>query len=432
MNELSRFLREFEKGNFLRLFMPGHQGRCSFLNNNLSPKLDLTEIKGADNLYYSKGVIKSLEEKISKLFEANCFVSAFGSTLCIQTILWLLKNRKFVVLRGAHFSFFNTAAILSISFKLIGNFKEINFLEIKDSLLNFEKGAVLFVTSPNYYGESLNIKKLREICNETGAILVVDAAHGAHFKFLENFKHPISLGADFCCSSFHKTLPALTGSAILLIRDGFFKRSEVKHAMALFGSSSPSYLIMDSIGLCADWLEIFAVESFKKLEQRKEKLIKSFNLIFKKTDPSKLVLDCFFVCGGVFSVVEILKKHRIVPEFFNFRFVVFILTPFLKEEDWKRLEFFLKELKPKNEKLNEEEMFYEEFNFKRAVSLKEAVSLKSEEVEIEKANFRVFADMLFWEIPGVLLLTYGEIITKKVISYFKKKGVRKLKVLKKF
>ena len=428
MNSLSRFLRKFENDNFLRLFMPGHQGKCSFLNNNISLKLDLTEINGADNLYAPEGIIKSLEEKISSLFSSNCFVSASGSTLCIQTILWLLKNRKFVVLRGAHFSFFNAAAILSISFKLIGNFKDVNFLEVKKALLAFGKGSVLFVTSPNYYGESLNIKKFREICNETGTILVVDAAHGAHFGFLKNFKHPISLGADFCCSSFHKTLPALTGAAILLMKDGFFKRSEVKHAMAIFGSSSPSYLIMDSIGLCADWLEKHAAQEFLKLEQRKEKLIKKFNLVFKKTDPSKLVLDCFFVCGGVFSVVETLKKHKIVPEFYNFRFVVFVLTPFLEEEDWKRLEFFLKELKPQKNK-SEEKQFYECFNFKRAVSLKDAVSLKSEEIAIEKANSRVFADLLFWEIPGVLLLTYGEIITKKAITYFEKKGVKKVRVL---
>ena len=148
LNSLSSFLRKFEKSKTLRLFMPGHQGKCVFLNKNFSPKLDITEIKNADSLYESNGVIKNLEEKISKLYNSTCYISAGGSSLLIQTILWLLKDRKFIVFRGTHFSFFNVAAILSISFYLIGNHTTLSFLEIRKAFLKVGKGAVLFLTSP--------------------------------------------------------------------------------------------------------------------------------------------------------------------------------------------------------------------------------------------------------------------------------------------
>ena len=113
-NELSSFLEEYVKQDSLRLFMPGHQGRCSFLNKNISPIYDITEIKGADYLYNSLGVIKNLEDKISKLYFSDAYISASGSTLCIFTILWLLRKRKFIANRSAHISFYNAAALFSI------------------------------------------------------------------------------------------------------------------------------------------------------------------------------------------------------------------------------------------------------------------------------------------------------------------------------
>ena len=58
----------------------------------------------------------------------------------------------------------------------------------------------------------------------------------------------MDLGADICCDSAHKTLPVLTGGAYLHISKNApeYFRACAKHAMALFGSTSPSYLILAS------------------------------------------------------------------------------------------------------------------------------------------------------------------------------------------
>lgn len=410
----------------MRLFMPGHQGKCLYLNENISPLLDLTEIKGADNLFFPEGIIKKLEDLISNLFCSECYISTGGSTSLIQTILWIFKEREFVVQRGAHYSFFNAAGIFSIEPTIIGDYRSVSLLEIENALLKAKKGSVLFLTSPNYYGEILDILNIKKICEKFNTVLVVDCAHGAHLRFLKENKNPIFLGADVCCCSFHKTLPALTGSAVLQIRKGLFKREVIKKAMALFLTSSPSYLIMDSIGLCLDWLLEFGFSAFLELEEKKEWLIKSLNLNFLKTDPSKIVLDCSNLKLDVFNVVDFLRSFKIEPEFYNYRFICFIVSPFLKEEDWEKLKFVLNMLETKKEK-NKKNF---KFNFKRVCGLKEALRKEKETVKIEYACGRVFADIVFSEIPGVLVLTYGELITKEIVSYLKQKGVLKISVLK--
>ena len=67
------------------------------------------------------------------------------------------------------------------------------------------------------------------------------------------------------CSA-HKTLPVLTGGAWLNIGDPRFV-SDAKDAMALFGSTSPSYLVMASLDLCTRWIEQESKDAYRDLER---------------------------------------------------------------------------------------------------------------------------------------------------------------------
>ena len=109
--------------------------------------------------------------------------------------------------------------------------------------------AAVYITSPDYLGFTSDISALAEVCHKRGVMLLVDNAHGAYLKFLTPSRHPIDLGADMCADSAHKTLPVLTGGAYLHISHSctpaLAKRA--KSALALFGSSSPSYIILASL-----------------------------------------------------------------------------------------------------------------------------------------------------------------------------------------
>ena len=102
----------------------------------------------------------------------------------------------------------------------------------------------MYVTSPDYLGGMQDVAALAEVCHRYGTLLAVDNAHGAYLRFLRPSRHPLDLGADLCCDSAHKTLSVLTGGAYLHIaRTAPTSLAEnAKEALALFGSTSPSYL----------------------------------------------------------------------------------------------------------------------------------------------------------------------------------------------
>jgi arginine/lysine/ornithine decarboxylase len=112
---------------------------------------------------------------------------------------------------------------------------------VKTALGEHPDCRAVFLTSPDYFGALCDIWAIAKICREKNAALLVDNAHGAHLGLFSGL-HPMALGADACCDSLHKTLPALTGAALLHLRDEK-KAPLARRRMPLFGSTSPSYLI---------------------------------------------------------------------------------------------------------------------------------------------------------------------------------------------
>lgn len=119
--------------------------------------------------------------------------------------------------------------------------------------------TAVYLTSPDYLGNCLNLQNLAAVCHKFGVLLAVDNAHGAYLKFLPESRHPMDLGVDLCCDSAHKTLPVLTGGAYLHLAKhlpGWFAQ-RAKISLSLFGSSSPSYLILQSLDAANGQMEIF-------------------------------------------------------------------------------------------------------------------------------------------------------------------------------
>ena len=102
----------------------------------------------------------------------------------------------------------------------------------------------MYVTSPDYLGGQSDVAALAEVSHRHGVPLLADNAHGAYLRFLSPSRHPMDLGADLCCDSAHKTLPVLTGGAYLHVGRAAPEpfRENARRALALFGSTSPSYL----------------------------------------------------------------------------------------------------------------------------------------------------------------------------------------------
>ena len=247
--------------------MPGHKGRgplgCE--------ELDITEIAGADELYEAEGIIAQSEANATQLFgTARTYYSTEGSSQCIRAMLHLALQMRpakagrpvLLAARNAHKALLYAAALLDFDIQWLWPAPDAAgalctcpvepeaLASALDELAAEGRTPFgVYLTSPDYLGFVQDVAGLSAVCHAHGLPLLVDNAHGAYLHFLkEGSRHPIQLGADLCCDSAHKTLPVLTGGAYLHLGSSVqADEAAVRNALALFGSTSPSYLILQSL-----------------------------------------------------------------------------------------------------------------------------------------------------------------------------------------
>lgn len=344
------FVTEYLAHSPVRLHMPGHKG-CAFFGPE---DRDLTEIPGADSLYEASGVIAESEANASALFGCPTFYSTEGSSQCIRAMLFLAMqhakrhNRPFRILaaRNVHKTFLSAVALLDADVQWLYDAVPSYLCAcaapalVEQAIKRYEPSA-LYLTSPDYLGNMLDLTPIAEICHAHGVLLLVDNAHGAYLRFLTPSQHPIDLGADLCCDSAHKTLAALTGGAYLhLSRSHADLSRDAKDALLLFGSTSPSYLILQSLDRVNPTLMTLPkqLQSFlPQLDALKARLSASRWTLFGN-EPQKLTIrpKARGVTGT--QLAAHLEDHGIWCEFADPDFTVCMLTPQNDPRDLARLE----------------------------------------------------------------------------------------------
>ncbi len=435
------FVKGYAKSNALKLHIPGHKGKEMLGFEGL----DITEIDGADSLYEASGIIAESEKNASELFSCDTYYSTEGSSQCIRAMMHLVSlharnmGEKAYVLAGrnAHKTFHSAIALLDIDVDWICPSEAENYLSCNITAENLSKildnmnrkPTAVYITSPDYLGNMLDIASLSKVCHENGILLVVDNAHGAYLKFLTPSKHPIDLGADICCDSAHKTLPVLTGGAYLHLSDSFANEvgAQVKNVLSLFGSTSPSYLILQSLDMANAYLENYSekLNSFIPLvDSLKNKLINhGYELYGNETLKITVQTKKYGYYGYDFA--KILNENGIVCEFSDPDFVVLMLTPEI--DDLDRVVDIMLSIP----RLNEISELMPKFSVaKRAVSIREAVLSPFESVSIDECIGRVVAITSVGCPPAVPIAVAGEVIDENTIKCFKYYGIDKCNVIK--
>jgi len=326
MGRLNDTISDYAKKDPVRFHMPGHKGRPLYAPDYA---LDVTELFFTDNLYDPDpgiNIINELENRVSKCFfknkDVNSFISCAGATLCIQGAALALakskKRAKYIICdRASHISFVNAISLLDI--KPVWVCPDEDFAEKIGVYAQKNKNIIgVFVTSPDYYGAMKDIKRIAEECKKNSLPLAVDNSHGAHLAFHNGGgMHPINLGADISVDSIHKTLPVLTGAAILHADKKF---DGMKQCINAFASTSPSYLILQSIEKAVDLLEKRGHEEHARLmgeinlfRQRAESLGFAFDTGGLR-DPFRIVLNCG---GAGEKLYYFLSEKNIFCEFFT-------------------------------------------------------------------------------------------------------------------
>lgn len=285
MDRLYERLVSYSKEDYYPMHMPGHKRNTGMLKMVNPYSIDITEIEGFDNLHQAQGILKQLSDRLGKLYHAGrSFPLVNGSTAGILAGISAAARRgdKVLIARNCHKAVYHAVLLRELNpvycypqqNDKIPFYCGINAREIEDALIKHGDITLVVITSPTYEGVVSDIKEIADTVHRYGAILLVDEAHGAHFGFHESFpKSAVGLGADIVIQSLHKTLPAFTQTSVLHVnRAGLEHR--IEQYLAIYESSSPSYLLMAGIDRCIGLMETQGKELFDAYD----KMLKEFYL----------------------------------------------------------------------------------------------------------------------------------------------------------
>ena len=436
---IADFVRRYADSEMVRAHMPGHKGR-PFLG---CEALDITEIRGADSLYEADGIIRRSESCAGELFGSGRTVySTEGSSQCIRAMLYLALScgngsRTVVAARNVHRAFVYAAALLDFeivwlwpeqSASLCGCPVSSGALERTLAALPAPPAAV-YLTSPDYLGGMADISALAEVCRKRGTLLAVDNAHGAYLRFLEPSLHPLDLGADLCCDSAHKTLPVLTGGAYLHIgrTAPASLRESAKTAMAMFGSTSPSYLTLSSLDLCNRYLADGYRNRLRKTCGRLDEARKTLAAAGWQLEPSDPLRLTIKVPSGTTGgqLADRLRENGAECEYAEADFLVLMLTPENSAADIERLISALGTNDDAYAPLPPLPLSRGE----QVCSVREALFAPRETVPAAQSLGRVCGAPTVGCPPAIPIAVSGERIGPEALELFRRYGVEQVEVL---
>ena len=437
------FVSHYADSKTTRFHMPGHKGRALL---GFEP-FDITEVKGADALYEADGIIAESEAIATELFgSGRTLFSTEGSSQCIRAMLYLCASMEqsgekplVVAARNVHKAFVYAAALLDLEVEWLfpeGDSRSLCSCIISPELLEKtlsslpRKPVAVYLTCPDYLGGMADIKALAEVCHRHGTLLAVDNAHGAYLRFLEPCLHPLDLGADLCCDSAHKTLPVLTGGAYLQISKNAPAHfaPQAKQALELFGSTSPSYLIMASLDSCNAYLSHGYKERLQATCQRLQAIRQDLTQKgwkLEATDPLRITIHAPDGCSAV-ELAERLRQNNIECEYADPEFLVLMITPENSEDDFRKL---LTALGSNNLPYSPKEML-PMAKAESALSIRQALFSAHTTIPAEQALGCICAAPAVSCPPAIPIAVPGEIIGETALELCRYYGFDTVEVVK--
>ena len=422
---------------------PSHKGRAEMLSVfGDALKLDVTELPDTGSLYDGTGPIAKAEKEASRLFgTAGTFFSAGGNTLAIQAMIKLAApcGRKIIAGRVIHRSAVNAMILLDLQPIWVwpradagsGLPGRIYAQDVEKALAENPHAAAVYLTCPDYYGVMCDIREISKTAKKYNVPVIVDNAHGAHLGFIGQGLHPLSRGAAMSACSAHKTLPVLTGGAWLNVKDEKYV-GDARGAMALFGSTSPSYLTMLSLDLCRVWLEKEGRAAFSELERQVDDVKsfavgRGFGIPKGECDPVRIALNTAQYGIGGNAAAEYMRTCGVEPEYSDDSYVILIPSPFNTEEDFEKLKNSLSSM-PNGKVQGREHVLPSPP--KAVMSPRETYFSETAVLPLREAVGRVSAEAACPCPPGVPVVMPGEIISSESAEFLNKYNISFIKVVK--
>jgi len=292
---------------------PAHSGVLS--------QEDITELSYSGNLLSREGAIGESERLTARAYGADeAFYITSGATTAVHAAMSVFSGGTFLVFGQAHKSVFSGLRKFA---------KDAYYLGEREGLkkaLATVAPEVLLITSPDYFGNVLDIPEISRLCKVKNVRLIIDAAHGSHFAFCSKLPLTASLYGDLVIHSLHKTMPVLTGGALLLCKNEYSERAQF--ALGELHTTSPSYPVMLSIERAVASMsaqgERLWTETVRTVEEFSMILPAPYEVV-KNDDPTRLVLRSPYAGDAVAAGLE---ERGIFSEMSYQNTVVMIVTPY--------------------------------------------------------------------------------------------------------
>lgn len=443
-------LKEYSTTDAYPFHMPGHKRQLSGDILSDISQIDITEIDGFDDLHDPNGMLKEAQDKASALYGSeDSFFLVNGSTCGILSAIAACVPRDgwLMMARNCHKSVYH-AALLG-GFKTVYIYPEeedgfsfcqgIKLDQIERAVRDFskihpgEKISALVLTSPTYEGVLSDVAQIVKFMHKKEIPVIVDEAHGAHLGLAQGIpENSCKAGADLVIHSLHKTLPAMTQTALLHVNGSLVNRDRLRHFLSIYQTSSPSYVLMASIDKAVTMMRENGEEYFHNFLQRRRKLMNALQgckrlCVYQEEgiDPCKLVISTKgSKINGKMLYDTLRLKYGLQFEMAAGDYVVAILTVMDTEEGFQRLAQAILEIDAKTEACRLPEITENIFKLPEAgvvytierASLEEAYRW----MPYDQAKGRISGGFVFVYPPGIPILAPGERILPEHIQSLKR------------
>lgn len=446
-------LKKYSESNAYGFHMPGHKRQVGEFINPY--KIDITEIHEFDDLHHPNpaGILSKAQERAARLYgaeETHFLVN--GSTAGILSAISGCTSMKGKILmaRNCHRSVYHAVALRNLEAEYLYP-QQVESLGINGAILPQDvenalgkdaKIQAVFLTSPTYEGVCSDVRSIAEICHRYKVPLLVDQAHGAHFPFSDYFpEDAVKAGADVVIHSVHKSLPAMTQTALLHLQGELANREKIRYYLSVYQTSSPSYVLMASIDSCMEFLEQDGEAQFASYVERLERFrevckdLKVLRLAeVPDFDRSKLLIytGVAGISGEDLSGL-LRERYQLEMEMTTPTYLLGISSVADTQEGLERFSQALVELDQELQSAaqkeecreNMQEMYGGRIPEQRRLAAMtveaqlrqgEALEQNMEPVVLEKAAGRICGAYIYLYPPGIPLLVPGEVVTEESLK----------------
>ncbi|MCL2851538.1 MAG: aminotransferase class I/II-fold pyridoxal phosphate-dependent enzyme [Defluviitaleaceae bacterium] len=438
--------------------MPGHKGNSDYFRDIDHILMDITEVRGSDNLRQPSGIIKDAEDMLAKAYGASrslICVNGSSAGMLAAMLYAACDGEKVVVARNSHVSVHSGLALSGAlpvfvypSVTPYGFAGGLSPSAVEEALAANGDVRAVFITSPTYEGLCSDVAAIARTARSHGALLIVDEAHGAHFGLHTDFPGSSTVHADIVVQSLHKTMVAPNQAAVIHAGPNI-DAERLKACLNMVQTTSPSYIIMAMIERCA------AIASDPADFQRYARVVGSFRASLAMLENIRLVgsdirgsydvhdIDAgklVFLArrgGGQDIYRYLLEQHRLELEMYGLSHAVAMTSIADTEAGFSRLYYALRELDRKLASHAEAPTDITDIyaigsvipkHSATAISPRLAQLRPSHPCGLDEAAGRICASPVTPYPPGIPLLLPGEIIEESTIHHLKKLAHRDIMI----